>query len=282
MSDPATSRVLMEDEGDTTSEDYQPAHTHPQSPDYTSAHPSHISTTEPPSKPEQSHDLTTKLPKQGKPPPLRKQVTVVDPDFSEVFCDDYTDSQTKLMGDKVSPIPMPNHYPPPQHSKYCSEGNISQRTCSDDSDQISQIRDTQGVHNGTTHGRISARNILPKKYLRQRQQVVHNSPPEVRHRTRTRQPCVIKCCSRTCRWPKMLTWSRCCQQKEKEDDFDIPFEEEPFRKRCFRACFTFVYVLLATVAVVVTYSMVQDLITSMNNPVRSIHYKKVTDYEAPG
>ena len=61
---------------------------------------------------------------------------------------------------------------------------------------------------------------------------------------------------------------------------DIP--DEPLRKRIIRACFTLLYFLLATVAVVVTYSMVSELVHSMNNPVRSIHYQKNDIYEAPG
>ena len=65
-------------------------------------------------------------------------------------------------------------------------------------------------------------------------------------------------------------------------DEDIYIEDDPFRKRCLRAFLNFVYVMLAFIAVIVTYSMIQDLITAMNNPVRSIHYKKLKDYEAPG
>ena len=138
-------------------------------------------------------------------------------------------------------------------------------------------------HNGSPDFYPARKGLLPKKFQAPRRQTVCSAmtTEEVRHR----QPCLITCCSRQFSWPRHLTWSKCCEQKDKsdeEDDLDIPYEDEPFRKRCSRACFTFVYILLATVAVVVTYSMIQDLINSMNNPVRSVHYKKVTDYEAPG
>ena len=129
------------------------------------------------------------------------------------------------------------------------------------------------------------RDILPRKFLLsqsslQQRASQESDPPR---RKRHRQPCLIKCCGRSCQWPKLLTWCKCCEQKPPEDDFgDIEFEDEPFRKRCSRACFTFIYIILATVAIVFTYSMVQDLINSMKNPVRSIHYNKVTDYDAPG
>lgn len=75
-----------------------------------------------------------------------------------------------------------------------------------------------------------------------------------------------------------------CKRKEidSDSDDDIYIEDDPFRKRCLRAFLNFIYVLLALIAAVVTYSMIQDLITAMNNPVRSIHYLKVKDYDAPG
>ena len=129
------------------------------------------------------------------------------------------------------------------------------------------------------------KSILPKKYLKPRCRTssTPSSPPPLRHH---RRPCRITCCARQISWPRSLTWSACCEERVGEsgaEDGDVvEVEEEPFRKRCSRACFTFIYILLATVAVVVTYSMIQDLINSMNNPVRSIHYRKVTDYDAPG
>ncbi|ELU13614.1 hypothetical protein CAPTEDRAFT_34671, partial [Capitella teleta] len=55
-----------------------------------------------------------------------------------------------------------------------------------------------------------------------------------------------------------------------------------FRKRCLRTLFNSVYVILVLIAAVVTYSMVSDLIHSMNNPVHSVHFDKVVEYDAPG
>ena len=42
------------------------------------------------------------------------------------------------------------------------------------------------------------------------------------------------------------------------------------------------YFLLALVAVVVTYELVDTLIISLRHPVRSISYRKEKEYEAPG
>ena len=42
------------------------------------------------------------------------------------------------------------------------------------------------------------------------------------------------------------------------------------------------YILLALVAVVVTYELVDTLIISLRHPVRSISYRKEKEYEAPG
>ncbi len=50
----------------------------------------------------------------------------------------------------------------------------------------------------------------------------------------------------------------------------------------FQVMLPALYLLLALVAVVVTYSMITDLIHAMNHPVRSIRYKKVKEHEAPG
>ncbi|XP_064632728.1 proton-activated chloride channel-like isoform X2 [Lineus longissimus] len=54
------------------------------------------------------------------------------------------------------------------------------------------------------------------------------------------------------------------------------------RQQCIRTFFTFIYILLAVVAVVFTYALIYDLVNSMNNPVRSIHYSAVERYDAPG
>ena len=65
------------------------------------------------------------------------------------------------------------------------------------------------------------------------------------------------------------------------DDAEV-LREEPLSKRLFRACFTLVYVGLVAVAVIVTYSMVRELVHSLKHPVRSINFKKNDFYEAPG
>ena len=87
-----------------------------------------------------------------------------------------------------------------------------------------------------------------------------------------------------CRLPRCFAVSKCCKKEEPQDPLELQFQlrDDPFRKKCSRACLTFVYVLLAIIAVVVTYSMIADLVKSMNNPVRSIHYHKVKEYDPPG
>ena len=90
-------------------------------------------------------------------------------------------------------------------------------------------------------------------------------------------------------------WHACfpkCRKRRRKADGDAELTEddlreiralkEPRRKQCMRACFNFLYVLLAIIAIVVTYSMIQDLVTAMKNPVRSIHYKRMQTYNAPG
>ena len=67
----------------------------------------------------------------------------------------------------------------------------------------------------------------------------------------------------------------------KDEDLDA-LREEPLRKRLLRACLTLVYVMLVAVAVVVTYSMVRELVHSLRHPVRSINFKRNDYYEAPG
>ena len=95
-------------------------------------------------------------------------------------------------------------------------------------------------------------------------------------------------CSQCCRCKR----TQKCEVNEEyeltqtqQNDSDIYTEfshEEPLRKRILRACLTLIYFLLASIAVIVTYSMVSELIHAMNNPVRSIHYKKSGTYDAPG
>ena len=96
------------------------------------------------------------------------------------------------------------------------------------------------------------------------------------------------CCTKEILLTKLSKCFPCCKKKPKEDDLgplpdeDLYVEDDPLRKRCLRAFFNSVYVLLVLIAAVVTYSMIQDLITSMKNPVHSVHYNKVEDYNAPG
>ncbi|XP_074645017.1 proton-activated chloride channel-like [Tubulanus polymorphus] len=54
------------------------------------------------------------------------------------------------------------------------------------------------------------------------------------------------------------------------------------RRQFIGTCFTFIYIILAIIAVVFTYSLIYDLVKAMNHPVRSIHYRQVKEYEAPG
>lgn len=92
-----------------------------------------------------------------------------------------------------------------------------------------------------------------------------------------------KCSSCNCCFPKCRKRRRRDQDDLTEDDIqELEGLKDPPRKRCLRAFFNFLYILLAIIAIVVTYSMIQDLVTAMQNPVRSIHYKRVENYEAPG
>ena len=57
---------------------------------------------------------------------------------------------------------------------------------------------------------------------------------------------------------------------------------EARRQQCLNTFFTFIYILLAILAVVFTYSLVLDLLHSMKNPVRSLKYSHVQKYDPPG
>ncbi len=95
---------------------------------------------------------------------------------------------------------------------------------------------------------------------------------------------ILSCCSPTGTCPTIVCFRRKIKPpiRKRILDPEVKVEKEPLKKRLLRPLFTSVYILLALVAVVVTYSMVQDLINSMQNPVRSIHYHKVKNYTAPG
>ena len=86
---------------------------------------------------------------------------------------------------------------------------------------------------------------------------------------------------------------RCCRRGEHSEGLertksDVTYagyaeaDDDIYRKMCIGTLFAVVHLLLALLAVFATYSMVKDLITSMKNPVRSVHYRKVENYEAPG
>ena len=62
----------------------------------------------------------------------------------------------------------------------------------------------------------------------------------------------------------------------------VEADDDIYRKMCIGTLFAVIHLLLAIIAVFATYSMIKDLITSMKNPVRSVHYHTVDDYVAPG
>ena len=176
-----------------------------------------------------------------------------------------------------SPVKPTDHSPPSHNKSTNGFNNIMESTDIDmerhshTSPPESPVKSTD--HCSTRHAK-SHNGSLKRSRKFQRQQSIFQLP-----RIQKRQPCTITCFSKTCRWPQLLTWSKCCEQKV---DDDVEIEDEPFRKKCSRACFTFVYIALAAIAVFVTYSMIQDLVISMQYPVRSIQYTQVTEYEAPG
>ena len=80
---------------------------------------------------------------------------------------------------------------------------------------------------------------------------------------------------------------KCCENKKETKQLrrtNSAIEDDPYplKRQLMRGCFTFLCTMLAMIAVVVSYSMIVNLVESMNNPVRSIHYKQVKEYDAPG
>ena len=126
------------------------------------------------------------------------------------------------------------------------------------------------------------------------QQISHNRQKQKHSlqnkRSRTQEvlfPVQRACCCRHNSDSQSETWcsfSRIskCHSAADTVDLETLYEKEPLRKRAQRACFTFIYIILATVAVLATYSMVNDLVVSVRNPVRSVHYKVTDEYRAPG
>ena len=55
-----------------------------------------------------------------------------------------------------------------------------------------------------------------------------------------------------------------------------------FSKQCYYVGYASMYLLLALIATVVTYSMIANLVTAMNHPVRSVIFKQVEEHDAPG
>ena len=54
-------------------------------------------------------------------------------------------------------------------------------------------------------------------------------------------------------------------------------------KACLYSCgIVFCYLLLALIAVVVTYELIDTMVFSLRHPVRSTNFKKVTTHDAPG
>ena len=80
----------------------------------------------------------------------------------------------------------------------------------------------------------------------------------------------------------------CCQRPRKRrnsstHDVIGPSPPSPtFWDRMTQVALTSLYVLLAVIAFVVTYSLIANLVEAMRHPVRSINYKKVDVHSAPG
>ena len=54
------------------------------------------------------------------------------------------------------------------------------------------------------------------------------------------------------------------------------------KERCYQIAIAGCYLLIAIIAIVVTYSMIANLVHSLQHPVRSIKYNKVEQHDAPG
>ena len=133
---------------------------------------------------------------------------------------------------------------------------------------------------------------ISHNHIRQRHKESVQGQGHTNARSRTQEvlhtfPVKSTCCCRHVSESQSEGWCSLktiptCHSGTDTVDLDTLYEEEPFRKRAQRACFTFVYIILAAVAVLATYSMVNDLVVSVRNPVRSVHYKVTNEYRAPG
>ena len=149
-------------------------------------------------------------------------------------------------------------------------------------------QESRKKHSGNRLKKVTANGdmVLPHKFRKSRR-----DPERLRYIYMEQEKSCASCACMSKKDTVGSTLSKffpCCPNRRKETpdseltEEDLYLEQDPFRKRCLRAFFNSVYVLLVLIAAVVTYSMVQDLITSMRNPVHSVHFDKVEEYDAPG
>ena len=62
----------------------------------------------------------------------------------------------------------------------------------------------------------------------------------------------------------------------------VPPQKPSTKERFYQIAIAMCYLLIAIIAIVVTYSMIANLVHSLQYPVRSIKYNKVKEHEAPG
>ena len=62
----------------------------------------------------------------------------------------------------------------------------------------------------------------------------------------------------------------------------VPPQKPSTKERFYQIAIAMCYLLIAIIAIVVTYSMIANLVHSLQHPVRSIKYNKVKEQEAPG
>ena len=62
----------------------------------------------------------------------------------------------------------------------------------------------------------------------------------------------------------------------------IPPQKPSTKERFYQIAIAGCYLLIAIIAIVVTYSMIANLVHSLRHPVRSIKYNKVDEHVAPG
>ena len=62
----------------------------------------------------------------------------------------------------------------------------------------------------------------------------------------------------------------------------VPPQKPSTKERLYQIAIAMCYLLIAIIAIVVTYSMIANLVHSLQHPVRSIKYNKVDEHVAPG